>query len=395
MIGVAFWAAVALVAYTYVGYPLLMAALSRLRPAPRWPEFTPSITLMIAAYDEEAVIAAKLDNTLALDYPADRLQVIVAADGSTDATAAIVASYGQGVELVHRPERAGKMAAINRAMDRARGEVVVFSDANNHYLPDALREMARPFSDPAVGAVTGRKTVAAEDGLGYSEGLYWRYESKIRQWETRLGCCVGVNGEIFALRREMFSPAPPGVINDDAWMAQQVIDRGRQVVYNQRAVSVERAAPTAAAEARRRARIVAGQYQMLGRPGEWPWKRPLVLWEQVSHKVLRPLVPFGMLGAALASLLSLAFPGSGAGAAALAHLAAPWNWGAVGVQAAFYALAAVGERAGGALGKAAYVPRFLVTSNWASLRALVRHLGRGQAAAWEKAGRRQPLEVGQ
>jgi hypothetical protein len=286
------------------------------------------------------------------------------------------------------------MAAINRAMEHARGEVVVFSDANNRYLPDALREMARPFADPAVGAATGRKTVAAEDGLGYSEGLYWRYESKIRSWETRLGCCVGVNGEIFAIRRGLFRPAPSGVVNDDAWMAQEVIKAGGNVVYNEKAVSVERVSPTAADEAKRRARIVAGQYQMLGRPGEWPWRRPVVLWEMVSHKVLRPLVPFGMIAAAAAAIAALIRPGSGSGVAGLFHLARPWNWVAAGGQAAFYALAAVGHRLGGPLGKVAYVPRFLVDSNVAALRGLARHLRGGQSANWERVGRREAAGAG-
>ncbi|MBN2112630.1 MAG: glycosyltransferase family 2 protein [Acidimicrobiia bacterium] len=395
MSGVIFWAAVALVAYTYAGYPLVLAAVSRLRRAPAWPEHTPALTLMIAAYNEEAVLPAKLSDTLALDYPAHLLQIIVAADGSDDATADIAASFAPRVETVHRPERAGKMAAINRAMEQARGEVVVFSDANNRYLADALREMARPFSDPAVGAVTGRKTVAAEDGLGYSEGLYWRYESKIRSWETRLGCCVGVNGEIFAIRRSLFRPAPPGVVNDDAWMAQQVINAGSNVVYNERAVSVERVSPTAADEAQRRARIVAGQYQMLGRLREWPWRRPVVLWELVSHKVLRPLVPFGMIAAAGASLAALFRPGIGSGAAGLWYLARPWNWLAAGAQAAFYALAAAGSHFGGALGKVAYVPRFLVDSNLAALRGLVRHLKDGQSANWQRIARREAAGAGE
>lgn len=394
MIGIVFWVALALVAYTYAGYPLLLALAARLRKPPAWPDHTPPLTVIIAAYDEEAVLEAKLRDTLALDYPADLLQVIVAADGSTDGTAAIAASLAPRVELVHRPERAGKMAAINRAMECAGAEVVVFSDANNRYLPNALREIARPFADPAVGAVTGRKTVAAEDGLGYSEGLYWRYESKIRSWETRLGCCVGVNGEIFAIRRSLFRPAPSRVVNDDSWMAYQVIRGGYDVVYNERAVSVERVSPTAADEARRRARIVAGQYQMLGRPGEWPWRRPVVLWELVSHKVLRPLVPFGMIAAAAASVAALFQPGTGSGSAGLLGLAHPWNWLAVGAQAGFYALAAVGNRLGGAVGRVAYLPRFLVDSNLAALRGLARHLRGGQSVNWERANRREAAGVG-
>ena len=390
MIAVWFWASVALVAYTYAGYPLLVAAVSRLRRRPDLrPGHTPPLTLMIAAYNEEAVIGPKLERVLELDYPRDRLQVIVAADGSSDRTAEIAAGFAdRGVVLSYRPERRGKMAAINRAMPLATGEVVVFSDANNVYRSDALQQMAAPFADPAVGAVTGHKTVLSEDGLGYSEGLYWRYESKIRQWETRLGCTVGVNGEIFSIRRSWFTPAPPGVVNDDAWMAQHVIRLGHRVVYNPDAVSTERVSASAADEVRRRTRMVAGQYQMVARLHEWPWRRPVVLWEMISHKVLRPLVPFGMIGAALAALAALLWPGSGTGWWAPLTLASPWNWAAVGAQAGFYALAATGGRLSGTAARIAYVPRFLVDSNVAALKGLAKFLRGGQEATWEKVARR-------
>jgi cellulose synthase/poly-beta-1,6-N-acetylglucosamine synthase-like glycosyltransferase len=248
--------------------------------------------------------------------------------------------------------------------------------------------MAAPFADPEVGAVTGRKTVIAEDGLGYSEGLYWRYESKIRQAETRLGSTVGVNGEIFAIRRSLFAPAPQGVINDDAWMAQRVVRLGRRVVYNPAAISTERVSATAADEVLRRTRMVAGQYQTITRLHEWPWRRPVVLWELLSHKVLRPLVPFGMLGALAATVVSLFVPGQGLGQVHFITFTFPIQWLAASAQILFYGLAASGRGASGTAARITYVPRFLVDSNIAALKGLARFLTGEQPAAWEKVARR-------
>ena len=391
MTAVVFWTCVIVVAYTYIGYPLLVHLVSRLRPPQgEWPDYLPRLTLIIAAYNEEAVIARKVEESLELDYPRNLLQVLVVTDGSNDATPDIVSRYAhRGIELVHRREPPpGKMAASNRAVRFARGEVVVFSDANNRYHPQALRQMAAPFADPDVGAVTGRKTVVAEDGLGYSEGLYWRYESKIRQAETRLGSTVGVNGEIFAIRRSLFAPAPKGVINDDAWMAQRVVRLGHRVVYNPDAISTERVSATAADEVLRRTRMVAGQYQTITRLHEWPWGRPVVLWELVSHKVLRPMVPFGMLGALAATVISLFVPGEGLGQAQFITFTFPVQWLAAAAQIAFDGLAASGRRASGAAAKITYVPCFLVDSNIAALKGLARFLTGEQPAAWEKVARR-------
>ena len=182
-----------MILYTYAGYPLLLALLARTRrkPAP-YPAAQPLVTLLIAAYKEEAVIARKLDNSLELDYPRERLQILVAADGSDDRSAEIVQGYADhGVELNYTPERGGKMAAINRAMPNARGEIVVFSDANNMYDPRAIRELIAPFADPKVGAVTGAKTIVQDEGgLSESEGLYWKYESFIKKQETRLNAIL-------------------------------------------------------------------------------------------------------------------------------------------------------------------------------------------------------------
>jgi cellulose synthase/poly-beta-1,6-N-acetylglucosamine synthase-like glycosyltransferase len=388
MSGIIFWSAVAFVAYVYAGYPILIALGARLRSERTVdPGHTPALTVVIAAYDEEDYIEAKLAETLALDYPADRLQVIVAADGSADGTAALARRFA-GVLVLHRPERLGKMAALERAVDHASGEVIVFSDANNSYAPGALRAMAAPFCDPAVGVVVGRKTVHGDDALGYSEGLYWRYEAAIRRWETRFGSCTGVNGEIIAVRRALFSPAPPGTINDDAWLGQRALRLGFRVAYAHDAVSSEPVSATARDEMDRRTRMVAGQFQQLFALRDLPWRRPVAMWQLASHKLARPLVPFAMLTALAASIAALAAPGSGGGPGAVLTLAPPWNWVAVSSQALFYALALAGRRLDGIAGKIAYLPRFLVDSNAAALRGFVRYLKGGQSAAWDKVARR-------
>lgn len=388
MIGALFWASVGLVAYVYVGYPVLVTIAAMTRRRPPWPDAPlPKVSLMIAAYNEEAVIGSKLDRVLDLDYPRELLQVIVAADGSDDRTVEIARSYAdRGVEVVHRPERRGKMAAINRAMASATGEVVVFSDANNRFASDAIRHLVAPYADPRVGVTVGYKTVDGESGLGFSEGAYWRYESHIRRMETRLGCTVGVNGEICSIRRDLFRPAPDGTINDDQWMAHSVIRAGSDVIFCPNAVSTEEISASPAEETERRSRMVAGQYQVFGRAHRnIPWRRPVVAWMLISHKLLRPLVPFGMIGAALAALLAITFPTGEGGAPALAG---GWAMVALGSQIAFYAIAAAGRRLEPIVGRLGYVPRFLVDSNIAALRGLWRHLTGRQSAVWARAARR-------
>ena len=383
MIGLVFWSGVALVAYTYAGYPLLITALGRLRPEPVYGDHTPKVTLIVAAYNEEAVIEGQLRRLADLDYPKELLQIVVAADGSDDATADLARSVA-GVEVVHRPERAGKMAAIERAAEGATGDVIVTTDANNRLRPDALRLLVAPFQDPRVGAVTGRKVVTGSNGFGFGEGLYWRYESQIRRMETRVGCTVGVNGELFAVRREVFAPAPPGTINDDQWLAHRAIGGGWNVVFRPEAVSEEAVSATAAEEAERRSRMVAGQFQVFaGLHRQIPWRRPVVSWMLLSHKVLRPLVPLGMIGALAAAIAAVLTPATGG----LLHLGPPWNVVALAGQAAFYGAAATGERLP-RLGGLGHLPRFVVVQNLASLRGLWRHLRGTQAAAWRRADRR-------
>ena len=399
MIGLLFWLFIFVIIYTYAGYPLLVSLLARLaprRPPGQLPEQLPGVTLLIAAYNEEPVIGAKIENSLTLDYPRERIQILIASDGSVDRTGEIVRGYAaQGVELVHSPERRGKTAAINRAVPLARGDVIVFSDANNFYSPSALRELVAPLSDPSVGAVSGAKTIERGDGaLGESEGLYWKYESFIKMQETRLGSCLGVAGEILAIRRELFEPLPERVINDDFYIAMRIIRRGYRVVYAPRARSTELASVSAGDEVARRSRIVAGRYQAITlAPKLLPFRRPVVIWEVLSHKFLRPLVPLAMAGAAITNVIALIQPP--ATGPALLRLAPPINWMLLLAQAAFYALAWLGNRTGhdGKLGKALYVPAFLLNSNLAAVIGLYRFATGRQTNLWQRARRLEPHSI--
>lgn len=385
-----FWACVGSIAYTYAGYPLVLAALARLRgrrpTAPADP--LPPVTLLIAAYNERDVIGRKLANSLDLDYPKELLQILVAADGSTDDTPSVIRSYAdRGVELSFRPERRGKVAAINHAMESARGGIVVFSDANNDYDRGALRELVRPFADATVGGVVGAKQVAAGDGsLSEAEGLYWRYESFIRSRESELGSCTGAVGEIFAIRRSLFEPPPEGIICDDFYIATRILRGGHRVVYCPEARSIERVSPSAEGEMKRRANIVAGRYQaILLAHRLLPFRRPMLVWQIVSHKFMRPLVPIGMVGAAVSNLILAA------------RAEAPlYRFLLVG-QVAFYGLAEVGRRMGqrGGLGRILYLPTYLVNSNFAALAGLLRFLIRRRTMhLWERVPRRvEPSEA--
>jgi cellulose synthase/poly-beta-1,6-N-acetylglucosamine synthase-like glycosyltransferase len=396
MFGVLFWLFVIGIVYTYAGYPLLLAMLARLRPKPKpYPPAFPSVTLLIAAYNEQAVIKDKIENSLNLDYPRGQLQILIAADGSTDNTADIVRSFNQqGVGLSYSPERRGKMAAINRAMPLARGEIVVFSDANNLYAPDALSELVKPFADPTVGASSGAKVIIRSDeALGESEGIYWKYESFIKKQETRLGCCTGVAGEILALRRNLFIPPPDTIINDDFYMAMQVIRQGYRVVYVPTAISNEPPSLSAQDEITRRSRIIAGRYQAIARAFEWlPLRRPLVIWQIVSHKFLRPMVPLAMAGALIANILGVVFPAQASHLwGKLIFLAPPIGWIMLGLQAVFYGLAWIGRyiSRGSLVGRLLYLPTFLVNSNLAAVIGLYRYLTGRQSAVWQRVRRRE------
>jgi poly-beta-1,6-N-acetyl-D-glucosamine synthase len=391
--GFIFWFCISLIFYTYAGYPILVALLSFFyRPQKKYPVYKPSITLVIAAYNEEGAILRKLENTLKLEYPRELLQIIVAADGSDDRTVEIVKGFAaQGVQLSYDPARLGKMSAINRAMQHACYEIVVFSDANNDYAQDVLLEIARPYSDPHVGAVTGSKLILKEGSLlGEADGLYWKYESFVKRMENRIGCCMGVSGEIFSLRRSLFVPPPSKMVNDDFYMAMDVIQCGYSVVYVPSAYSVEKMTLNEDDEITRRTRIFAGQVQILFEAFyKMPFRRPLLLLMMFSHKFLRSFVPLAMLGAFLATLYACVLPPVRGISAGWLYLSAPYNLFFLWLQISFYLLALIGGRvnAKGVIGKILYLPTFMVNSNYAAWLGIVRYFSGKQTVIWKKVER--------
>jgi poly-beta-1,6-N-acetyl-D-glucosamine synthase len=376
---VVFAAAVGVIVYTFVGYPGIVAALARLRPRPVRADdsFEPSVSLIVVAHNEADVIAARLENCFELDYPRDRLEVIVAADGSDDATAEIAGRFA-GVQVLHRPERLGKLAAMNRAATAAGGDILVFSDANNRYEARALRHLVAPFADPDVGSTTGRKAI--DDGsarpLDGAEGLYWRYESRLKEWESRIGSTAAVAGEILAFRREAFPAAPAGSITEDFVQAMLVAADGWRVVYVPEAVSLERASATTADEAVRRSRLVTGRGQALARVLPLLARRePVLLCQVISHKAMRLLVPWALVAAA-ASNLSLA-------------RRRRWARVAVAGQAGFYAAAVAGRRLEQAdrHSRVLYLPYYFCRMNLAGVVGAWHFLTGRHEAVWARVRR--------
>lgn len=391
--GLIFWFCILFIAYVYVGYPLLVAILARLRrKAEKYNSITPKVSILITAYNEQDVIASKLENTLALDYPHDRMQIVAAVDGSDDRTAEIVQSFAdRGVELSYDVRRRGKTVAINRAVPRLKHDIVVFSDANNMYAPDALRELVKPFSNPRVGGVTGSKNIIdASDAHAQADSLYWKYESFIKENETRLGSCTGVVGEILAIRRSLYQAPPAHVINDDFFIGMAILRQGYRLVYAPKAHSVEHSSLTEMDESMRRSRIVAGRYQaMLMGASILPWWNPVLVWQIISHKFMRPLVPLIMILSLVAVLAACIMPPA-ASLAPWLFLAPPYNLICLGGVIVISVLAFFGGsfKELGFLGKLLYIPTFLVNSNMAAILGLYSFFTGRQTALWKRARRR-------
>ncbi len=301
---VAAWGALTLIAYVYVGYPLALTLLAMFRRREvSQADVTPSVTLLISAFNEEDVIAQKLRNTLALDYPKDQLEVIVISDASTDGTDRIVESFApQGITLLRMAARGGKTVGLNAALERARGDIVVFSDANIMYRPDTLRCLVRNFADPAIGCVTGdsRYCDDAATAAHVQEQTYWGYERYIRSLESRIGNTVGGDGAIFAIRRELYTPLAPEAINDLV-IPLRIVTKGYRAVFEPGAVGIEPTTGDFRKEFRRKRRIVNRSWRGVMSVAEVlnPFKVGIFAWQVWSHKILRWLVlPMVMVTAA-------------------------------------------------------------------------------------------------
>jgi len=391
MLGVIFWLCIALVVYVYAGYPFIVFFFSRLfGKQVEMGEKLPYVTLLFSALNEEKIIAKKLENSLELDYPQTFLQILVVSDGSTDQTASIVSQYiDKGVEFMELSQRKGKLAALKSALPLVKGEVILFSDADNFYPAKALRETVKYFETASVGAISGGRNVIGGDALGNAEGMYWKYEEFIKKHESRLGSCVGVAGDLLAIRKNLYIPPPENVINDDFYNVLSILKQGYRVIYAPEARSFHPVAGSEKQEMGRRARMVAGRYQAIF--SFWknlPWNSPVAVWQIVSHKYLRPLVPLFMIGAFVVNAFSLVIQKNDTSWGWL-FLWSPYNWIFFVLQIAFYLLAWIGlkRKFPGFIGKLFYVPAFLVNSNWAALQGLYRFLTSRQTVFWKKADR--------
>ena len=329
-----FWISVGFAVYVYIGYPILLWGLQAvLRSAPDKQPVEPSVSLLVAAYNEAAVIADKIRNSLALDYPAGKLEVVVASDGPKDATAEIVRSFSESdssgrVRLLDFEENRGKMAVLNDAVRELRGDIVAFSDASSMLAADSLRILVQCFNDPRVGAASGVYRLLKNDQahLGAQEDLYWKYETFLKVQEAKLGAFTGAHGSLYAIRRALYPFPSENTINDDFTIPMQILERGYRVAYEPAAVAYEEAHEMEGFS--RRVRITAGNIEQLREIKGLLWPpRPFVLFCLLSHKTGRLLAPVFML-AALAANIAL-------------RGQFPYNWLLLG-QALFYGLAALG-----------------------------------------------------
>lgn len=378
-----FWLSVGVVLYAYLGYGAIAMLLSPILARRHWIlPVMPTVTLLIAAYDEEGVIEAKLRNCLTLDYPRSKLDILVVTDGSTDGTYAIARRFApQGVRVEHQDERRGKLHALQRVLPLAEGEIVVCTDANALLNPESLRLMMRHFGDPEVACVAGEKRIRPSDkDVSVGEGLYWRYESFLKRLDSRMGAVMGAAGELLAFRRACYEPLPPDTILEDFVLSMRLVQQGFRVVYEPEAYAIEAASRSISDEFKRKARIVAGGWQAAFRLRGllWPSRR-LVTFQYVSHRLLRwLLVPL---------LLPVVF---GANAALAYHGPGPYRvlfW----AQGGFYVAAAYGAlvQRGGRRARWYYLPFYFVFMNVAALAGAWRFWTRRQAVTWEKA-RRHP-----
>jgi glycosyltransferase involved in cell wall biosynthesis len=381
-----FWLSAGIIGYTYAGFPALVLLRGRLRPRPHREEpVTPSVSIVIAARNEEGSIGGKLDNLAALDYPADRLEVIIASDGSEDATNELVAARAhERLRLLALP-RGGKAATLNAAVAEARGEILVFSDANSLFAPDALRRLVAPFADPEVGGVAGdQRYVAAGDEAAVAGGerSYWSLDRALKLAESRGGHVISATGAIYAVRRSLFRPVP-ATSTDDFATSTGVIAQGRRLVFAPDAVAYEAVGASAEIEFSRKVRVMTRGLNgvLIRRELLDPRRHGFYALQLFSHKVLRRLMAIPLLVLAVSS--------------AMLRRRSPLYAAAAAAQGAVYLVGVLGLLAGGrpaARSRLFAAPSFFVLVNAASLRALLNVVTRRDISRWEPGRKAEAAE---
>lgn len=374
-----FWGSAVLLAYVYLGYPLLAAVRAHFSRRPRFrAPIEPFVSIVVIANNEEDRIGARIENLLALDYPAGRREIVIASDGSTDGTVARARLYEErGVSVRSFASRRGKSAVLNMVVPGLRGEIVLFADARQRFDVGTLRALVENFADPAVGAVSGELVITTSDrtaAAGRGSAFYWRYEKFIRSTEGRADSTIGATGAIYAIRRALFESIPDDTILDDVLIPLRIVRRGYRVLFEPRARAYDSASATAQHEFVRKARTIAGTFQLFSRELWLLNPRRNRLWlETMSHKALRLTLPV------LHATLFLA-------SAALAATSAWFYQGAFAVQSVFYVAAVVGITQGCNRRRSfvVTVPCAICLLSWATVVGFVRFLTNRQQVTWER-----------
>ena len=386
-----FWSSLIIVFYTYIGYGILLYIIIRVKrlfwgspqkavlPAD---DELPSMTLMICAYNEEDVVAEKMENTLALDYPKDKLRIMWVTDGSSDRTNELLKAYPE-VDIVFSPERRGKTAALKHGLRELKTRYVAFTDANTMINAGALREIARLFTDPTVGCVSGEKRVAARKAgemAAEGEGLYWKYESTLKRWDNELYSTMGAAGELYAMDPKLCREVPDEALLDDFMMSMYVVQAGKRIAYTPDAYAQEYGSANIFEESKRKRRIAAGGLQSIWwlRSMLNPFHQPLVTFQYVSHRVLRwSITPIAMV---LLLLANIALVVMGAGNFYTVILI---------LQILFYLMALAGWLLNryGYKNKLLYTAYYFIFMNFNVFRGMAYLRTHGKSGAWEKAKR--------
>ncbi|MEQ8416337.1 MAG: glycosyltransferase family 2 protein [Imperialibacter sp.] len=379
--------ALSILFYSYLGYGIVLFALVKIKRffAPRKPvEMTewPEVTMLVAAYNEQDCVEDKIRNSLSLSYPSDRIKFLFVTDGSTDKTNEIITKY-PAITLEHRPERKGKLAAVERVMKSITSPITIFTDANTLLNKEAITNMVRHFADPSVGAVAGEKRIEqtnADDASAAGEGIYWKYESKLKQWDSELHSVVGAAGELFAVRTSLYEPVPADTLIEDFVLTMGIAAKGHRVVYEAQSYALETASLSITEEIKRKVRIAAGGLQAVVRMSGLlnPFPNPVLTFQYVSHRALRWTLAPLMLPLLLVTSFMLALQGYLPGTVLFV------------AQIAFYVMAALGyilEKRKTRL-KILYIPLYFTIMNVSVFRGLWRLINGKQSAVWEKAQRK-------
>lgn len=373
--------------YNYIGYGLLLWVMVRIKrmlvrtaPAPA-PPYEPDVTLVVAAYNEEGIITAKIENTLALDYPAHKRRLLFITDGSTDATPQIISRYPE-LQLLHTDKRGGKTAALNRAMEQVQTPYVIFCDANTLLNAAAIRNIVKHYADETVGGVAGEKKVISDDssGAAATEGIYWKYESYLKKLDAELYSVVGAAGELFSIRTGLFQPVEEEVILDDFVISLRINLKGYRIAYAPDAYAMETPSDNIAEEHKRKIRISAGGFQsiVMLRALLNFFRFPVVSFQYISHRVLRwTLSPLSLLLLLVTNIMLVIYPGG-------------WLFYAfLLIQVMGYAAAFIGYSLAERNIKISifYIPFYFLFMNIAVYQGFYRYLTNTQSAAWEKAKR--------